>query len=168
MSALYLAAILARDLRAVRREVEAYPDDVDLWRTPEGITNPGGMLARHLAGNIRHFIGAVLGGGGYQRDRESEFGARDIPRAEILAELDRAVADVERVVPVLPDELLAANYPMPLGRMTVNTMDFLMHLSSHLGYHLGQIDYHRRIITRSGDTVNAAAIPELASARKLE
>ena len=168
MSAQYLAGILARDLRAVRREVEAYADEADLWRTPEGVTNSAGVLARHLAGNIRHFIGAVLGGGGFQRDRDGEFGQRDVPRADILAELDRAVADVERVVPVLPGEVLEAKFPMPLGKMTVNTLDFLMHLSSHLGYHLGQMDYHRRIVSRSADTVNAVAIPELVSARALE
>lgn len=165
MSPEYLAGILARDLRAVRREVEAYSEESDLWRTPDGVTNSAGVLARHLAGNIRHFIGAVLGGGGYQRDRDGEFGQRDVPRAEILVELDRAVADVERVVPVLPEEVLAANFPMPLGKTTVNTLDFLMHLSSHLAYHLGQMDYHRRIVSRSAETVNAAAIPELVSAR---
>lgn len=165
MSAQYVAAILARDLRAARREVEAYLDEADLWATPEGISNPAGALARHAAGNIRHFIGAGLGATGYVRNREDEFAGRGIPRGQILNELDQAIADVERVVPVLPEEILTATYPAVLGKVTVNTLDFMMHLSAHLAYHLGQIDYHRRMVTGEGTTVNTVAISEIASAR---
>jgi len=62
----FLARILVRDLNAVRRELEAYPDEQSVWALPPGVTNSGGTLAMHIAGNVQHFIGAVLGGSGYK------------------------------------------------------------------------------------------------------
>src|SRR3989442_9068567 len=97
-----IAAILRRDLGALRREIEAYADDRDLWRVAPGISNCAGTLALHLAGNIQFFIGAVLGGTGYVRDRDAEFARRDIPRAELLREIDAALAAVERGMGRLP------------------------------------------------------------------
>ena len=93
-----IAAIMSRDLRALRREIEAYGDERDLWRVAPGISNCGGTLALHLAGNIQFFVGTVLGGTGYVRDRPNEFGRRDVPRTELLRELDAALAAVERGV----------------------------------------------------------------------
>src|SRR5437764_673264 len=91
----WIAGILVRDLRALRREVEAFADERDLWRVPPGIGNSAGTLALHLAGNIRHYIGAVLGGTGYVRDRDAEFALRDVPRTDLLADIDAALVAVE-------------------------------------------------------------------------
>src|SRR5207249_2352822 len=82
-SASWVAGILARDLRALRREVEAYADERDLWRQAPGVVNPGGNLALHCAGNLQHFIGGVLGGSGYVRNRDAEFGQREVPRTDL-------------------------------------------------------------------------------------
>src|SRR6185503_9865240 len=92
-----VAAILARDLRTLRREVEAYPDEAQLWHTVPGISNPGGNLALHLCGNIQHYVGKHLGGTDYVRDRPAEFARRNVPRKEILAEISAA----ERAVSLL-------------------------------------------------------------------
>src|SRR5256885_16646439 len=101
-----IAAILSRDLRALRREIEAYGDERDLWRAAPGISNGGGTLALHLAGNIQFFVGTVLGGTGYVRDRAAEFGRRDVPRTELLREIDAALAaagaGLARVPPPAP------------------------------------------------------------------
>lgn len=161
----YLTGIMTRDLRAARREVEAYPDDATLWTAPPGTTNTGGSLARHMAGNLRHFFGAVLGSSGYVRDREEEFSQRPVAREVILGELDAAVTAVESVLPGLSEEALAAPFPIPLGGLRVNTQDFVIHLAVHLCYHLGQLDYHRRIVTGRSDTVSAQAMKELRSAQ---
>ncbi|HEX2719050.1 MAG TPA: hypothetical protein VHM67_15380, partial [Gemmatimonadaceae bacterium] len=82
--------ILTRELLALRRGIEAYPDDASVWRPMPGIANVGGTLALHIAGNLQHFIGAVLGGTGYVRDRDAEFARRDVSRDEILREIDAA------------------------------------------------------------------------------
>src|SRR2546425_8219768 len=81
----WVAGILARDLKALRREVEAYPEERDLWRTAPGVANPGGNLTLHCAGNLQHFIGGVLGGSGHVRGRDAEVGPRGVPRAALLA-----------------------------------------------------------------------------------
>jgi uncharacterized damage-inducible protein DinB len=156
-----LAAVLARDLRALRREVEAYTDERDLWRVVPGITNPGGTLALHLAGNLRHFIGTVLGGTGYVRDRAAEFARRDVPRAELLRQIDETVAVVARTLATLGDEALARPFPQAPGGASVTTETFLLHLATHLTYHLGQIDYHRRMLTGHAGQIRAVAVDEL-------
>jgi uncharacterized damage-inducible protein DinB len=157
--------MLLRDLRALRREVEAYPDDASVWAVPEGISNSCGTLVLHLVGNLRTFVGKVLGGDAYERDRPREFSARDLPRAELLRDLDATIAAVDRALPLVTEATLAAEYPMDIGTVRVNTQDFLVHLAVHLGYHLGQVDYHRRMVTRMPMTVGTVAPAEMATAR---
>lgn len=161
----YLAGVMARDLRAARREIEAFANEADLWRKLPGIPNAAGNLALHMAGNLRHFIGTVLGGGSYVRQRDAEFGSQDVPRAEITAALDAAAEEVERVLPGLDPDRLAAPFPLAVGGYTVATADFLVHLSAHLAYHLGQLDYLRRGLTGEGTSAGAQAMSELRSAR---
>jgi DinB family protein len=162
----YLVAAIVRDLKALGREVEAYPDDASLWRTPPGITNSGGTLALHLAGNVQHFFGAVLGGSGYVRDRNAEFSRRDVPRSEIAEQIQAAVAAVERYLPKVSDATMAADYPEQIAGHTIVTGEWLVHLVAHLGYHLGQVNYHRRLVTGKGETAGNMAVPELKTARK--
>ncbi len=159
-----IAGILARDLKALRREIEAYPDERQLWRTVPGLPNTGGTLALHLAGNLRHFIGARLGGDGYVRDRAAEFGRRDVPRAELL----REIAAAERALDALgklDDAAVAADFPDAIGGTRVANGDLLIHWAVHFAYHLGQIDYHRRVVTGRAEGVGAMAVKELATAR---
>ena len=156
-------AILQRELAAVRRSVEAYPDDASLWAMRAGLPNAGGSLVLHVAGNLQHFIGAVLGGTGYRRDRDAEFARRDVPRDELLAEIDRAADAIDRGLDPLADadEALARPYPERVAGREVATGDFLVHLAAHLAYHLGQLDYHRRVVTGTRDGVGALAPAEL-------
>ena len=156
-----IRSVLARDLRAVAREVDAYPDDEALWRTAPGITNSAGTLALHLAGNLQHFVGAVLGRTGYIRDREAEFATRDLTRAEVRGRIDAAAQSVDATLARLTKEQWAAEYPVPVGGRKVGTAAFLVHLATHLAYHLGQMDYHRRTLVPGADTVDAMSIAEL-------
>ena len=151
-----LRTILLRDLEGLRREIALYPDDDAPWRMLPGLPNSGGSLARHLAGNLRHYVGAQLGGTGYVRDREAEFGAGGLTRAALDAEVQRAIADVDRTLAALDPARLDEPYPLPFGDRRVGTRVFLLHLAVHLTYHLGQIDYHRRAVT--GDRAGASVI----------
>jgi hypothetical protein len=153
---------LVRDLGALRRELEAYPRESDLWVRPDGIANPGGALARHLTGNIRHFIGAQLGGTAYVRDRAAEFADRTTPRATLLAEVDAAIREADAALRALPVSRLAEPYPLEVGGVRLATDRFLTHLLTHFAYHLGQLDYHRRVVTGVAGGVGAQAIGELA------
>jgi hypothetical protein len=154
--------VLLRELAALRRSVESYPDDASVWRRPGHVPNAAGTLALHLAGNLQHYVGAVLGKTGYVRDRDAEFARRDVPRDALLAEIDAATAAVERGLGACDDEALEAPYPEPMAGRTVATSVFLIHLASHLAYHLGQIDYHRRTVTSGGGigAVAVAVLPE--------
>ncbi len=155
--------LLARELKAMRREVEAYPDDDAPWILLPGWTNSGGTLALHVAGNLQHYIGAVLGESGYVRDRDSEFTRRGIPRTELTAELDRAADAVGRTLDGLDPATLDHAYPLPVaGHSSVTTGGMLTHLLTHTAYHLGQIDYHRRAVTGEAGGVSAVALGELA------
>ena len=157
----WIALVMTRELKALRREVESYPDDAKLWESAPGITNPGGNLVLHLAGNIQYFVGAVLGGSGYKRYRDTEFGSRDLPKAELLREIDGAIAAVQTGMSKVNDADLKKPFPEAVGGVTPTTGAFLAHLAVHLGYHLGQVDYHRRIISREGKTVGALPVGDL-------
>ena len=148
--------VLVRELEGARREVGLFPDDDTLWRTPPGLPNSAGNLAVHLAGNIQHYIGAMLGQTGYTRDREGEFSTRTGARQSVMDELAKAVAVVRTTLPTLTAEQLAepaVDRELPsslsLGR-------FLLHLATHAAYHLGQIDYARRLVT--GDSTSAGVL----------
>lgn len=159
-----IGTMLLRELVTLRKEIEAYPTDADLWKTVPGIANSGGTLALHLTGNLQHFIGAVLGGSGYVRDRDAEFSTRGLSRAEVVDQVEQTTASLTRTFGSLTDAVLASRYPEPVARVRVNTGDFLVHLQSHLAYHLGQIDYHRRMITGTGALPGSLAPGKLISA----
>lgn len=161
----YLAAILTRELRALCREIRSFPNDDALWQTPAGVTNSAGTLALHLTGNIRHFIGAKLGGSGYQREREAEFSQRGLSREVLANQVEETIAVVEHHLPSLKRDLLREDFPEAVGGNKVGTEEFLLHLVAHLAYHLGQLDYHRRVVTGEPGRVGAVAVKELSTAR---
>ncbi len=157
----WITNVITRELKALRREVESYPNDADLWEILPGIANPGGNLALHLAGNLQYFVGQVLGKNGYVRNHDAEFGSRDIPRAELLTEIDNAIQAVETGMSSISEDDLAQPFPEKVGGVSSTTGAFLAHFATHLAYHLGQVDYHRRILTGEGKTVKAMALTEL-------
>ena len=159
-----IRTLLLRELRTLRRQVDAYPTAEQLWMVPAGAPNSAGTLVLHLAGNLQHFIGAHLGHTGYVRQRDLEFSRRDVPRSELLAEIAAAERAITAGLAHLTDETIeAAYFPEPLAGTSVTTSEFLIHLAVHLGYHLGQVDYHRRIVTGDGTSLNALSVRELPS-----
>ena len=161
MTIAILRTLFRRELGAVRREVEAYPDDESLWKPVAGIPNVGGTLVLHLAGNLQHFFGAILARDGYARDRDAEFARRNASRAELLRGLDDALASVEKTLNQMDDLDLQLPYPEPIAKRKVNTGMWLSHLAVHLGYHLGQLDYHRRAATKDERGIDAVSVREL-------
>jgi len=76
--------LFGRDLRRLFREIEAFDNEAALWQTGGDVKNSAGNLCLHLCGNLQTYIGAVLGGTGYVRDRDAEFSLKDIPREKLL------------------------------------------------------------------------------------
>jgi hypothetical protein len=151
------ALSLVRELEGFKRELALFPDDQSVWKTAPGITNSAGNLALHLAGNLQYFIGSLLGGTGYVRNRDAEFGRTSGSRADIYAELDAAIAVIRTVLPGVSDERLNQDFPEAVMGLKFRTGTFLLHLCSHAGFHLGQASYLRRIVT--GDATSSGPIP---------
>jgi hypothetical protein len=157
MSTADVSRLINRELASLRDELLAYPDEAAMWQLPGGLPNSAGNLALHLVGNLRFFIGTQLGATGYVRDREAEFAKRNVPRAEIVRSIEVAADEVTRTLATLDPAQLDKPFPVEVGGHRIQTGLFLQHLASHLAYHLGQVDYHRRVVT--GNAVSAGAMP---------
>lgn len=141
-----LKAFFSRDLAKLKAEIELYPSEDLLWHVEKGISNSAGNLCLHLMGNLNFFIGATLGQTGYVRDRPLEFSQKNVPRATLIAQIEAATIMVNDTLSRLSAEDLQKEYPVVVFEQKMTTEFFLVHLTTHLTYHLGQINYHRRLL----------------------
>ncbi len=141
------AAIYIRDLIKLKEELSLYKNESDIWLLKGDVKNSAGTLTLHLIGNLKHFIGAQLGNTGFIREREKEFSDRNISKEKMLKEIDEVIATLNKVFPTIKESDLEKEYPIEfLGeKRTVGYI--LLVISTHLNYHLGQINYHRRGLT---------------------
>jgi uncharacterized damage-inducible protein DinB len=151
-----VAVLLERELEGFQREIRLFPDDETLWATRPGVANSAGNLALHVAGNLRHFVGSILGDIPYKRDREAEFARRTGTREDVVAELANAAAVVREVLPRVPPSRLDDRFEGASTPRAVTTRRFLMHLCTHAAFHVGQAGYLRRILT--GDTTSSDSV----------
>lgn len=141
-----LQSLFKRDLNKLRTEIDSYQDEVNIWKTDKNISNSAGNLCLHLIGNLNHYIGMMLGNSGYIRNRELEFSLKDISRTKLIQQIDKTIETVALTLEKLSAEDLQKEYPeQPLG-YSMTTEYFLIHLFGHLSYHLGQVNYHRRLL----------------------
>ena len=150
MLASELAALFARDIARLIQELQAFPDTASVWKTAPGVTNAAGTLALHLEGNLREYIGRQLGQIAFMRDRPLEFSARGVERDDLIARLEAVNAQIPSVISKLSAAQLDAIYPENVIGKPITTRQFLIHLEAHLNYHLGQVDYLRRVVTGRG------------------
>ncbi|MBK7804649.1 MAG: DinB family protein [Chloracidobacterium sp.] len=141
-----LAQIFERDLGKLQAEVRQYSNEKDLWKKKGEISNSAGNLTLHLVGNLKHFIGAVLGGIDNVRDRDLEFADVDVSRDVLLAAIDETALAVNDTLSKLTPADLEKQYPINVFGHPMTTEFFVVHLATHLDYHLGQINYHRRLM----------------------
>ena len=156
-----LRRLYLREIATLERELDLYPDEASLWQQLPGLPNSGGTLLLHLAGSLQHFFGATLGGTGYVRDRAAEFAKRDLPRNELERELSSARQGVLAGFANLTEQHLTQTFPVVFADEAFSTRLTLLQFSSHLAYHLGQIDYHRRAVTGDRTSANAIAASHL-------
>ena len=150
MLATELAALYTRDLTRLIQELRAFPDTASIWKTAPGVTNAAGTLALHLEGGLRHFIGWRLGQIAYKRDRPLEFSARGVERDEIIARLEALRESIPNVIAALTDAQLDTIDPDNGADTPMTVRQWLIHLYGHLNYHVGQVDYLRRVATGKG------------------
>jgi hypothetical protein len=142
-----LSALFLRDLSKLEVEINLYPHETSLWHIAGDIKNPGGTLCLHLCGNLQHYVGAVLGRTAYIRHRETEFTTRNTPRQKLIDEINITTEAIRSTFSTLDDSILTKEYPEQVFGHPMTTSFFLVHLLSHLNYHLGQVNYHRRLIS---------------------
>jgi len=141
-----LQSLYTRDLNKLKLEIESYQNEESIWKTDKSISNSAGNLCLHLVGNLNHFIGAQLGNSGYIRNRELEFSLKNVPRAKLIEKVEDTLKAVTSTLDTLSSEDLKKDYPLEALGYTMTTEYFLIHLFGHLSYHLGQINYHRRLL----------------------
>lgn len=144
-----LLEIFERDLNKLKDEISLYKDENSLWIIKKEISNSAGNLCLHLIGNLNHFIGVALGNSVYVRNRDNEFSAKNIPRAELVSEIKKTIETVSNVLQKFSEEDFEKDFPLEKHGKVEKTDFMLLHLISHFNYHLGQINYHRRLTMES-------------------
>lgn len=147
-----LRQLFARDLNQLQQEIELYEAEPLIWHVEKGIANSAGNLCLHLVGNLTTYISAELGGVPYARDRDAEFSLKGIARAELIRQITKTRDEVDQALSHLPASALPAEYPLQVLEARTTTEYLLIHLATHLTYHLGQVNYHRRLLDASGNS----------------
>ncbi len=153
-----IGLLFSRELSSLKNEIELFPDDQMLWDVLPGITNSAGNLALHVCGNLEHFIGAVLGNTGYIRNRDSEFNTKSGSRTEMIRTVEETDEVIQSVLPNLSESIITEKYPEAVGGVELPCGRFLIHLTNHLSFHLGQVGYLRRILTKNNQSSGAISI----------
>jgi hypothetical protein len=143
-----LQFLFEKGLIQLKAELGSYSHEGNIWKIEDGITNSAGVLTKHLLGNLNHFIGAVIGNTGYIRDRDREFASDPISREELLLQIDKLIVTLQQSFDSLEASLLNQQYPVQVFGHPMTYRYFLFHLLGHFNYHLGQINYHRRLLER--------------------
>jgi uncharacterized damage-inducible protein DinB len=141
-----LIQIFERDLEKLKTEITSYKNESKMWKVSGEISNSAGNLCLHLCGNLQHFIGTTLGNLGYKRNRDAEFNRKNVPVDELIKEIDKTLEIVTETLKNFEEEKLIEIYPINVFGKEMTTGFFLAHLTTHLNYHLGQINYHRRLL----------------------
>ncbi len=143
-----LITLFERDLKKVKTEIELYTSEKNLWLIDQEITNSAGNLCLHLIGNLNAYIGVGLAKTSYIRKRELEFSLKNIPRVELLNQLENTIKVVDDGLNNLTENQLNTDFPLVIWDQPTETGYTLLHLLTHLNYHLGQINYHRRLLDK--------------------
>ena len=141
-----LQQLYKKDLTRLKTEIASYSKEENLWIVSGAISNTAGNLCLHLIGNLNAFIGNQIGETGYVRDRTFEFSGKDVPREELMRQIDDTITVVQNSLARVDENLLQSDYPLVVFKEKMTYEFFLIHLASHLAYHLGQINYHRRLL----------------------
>jgi len=143
-----LKSLFRRDLEKLKKEIESFKSEDAIWAKGEDIPNSAGNLCLHLCGNLSHFIGAQFGETRYIRNRDLEFSDSGVARAELVSKINETIVAVEQGLGKITEEQLAQTYPIKVFADDNTTEWMLIHLTTHLSYHLGQVNYHRRLLDK--------------------
>lgn len=141
-----LKTLFQRDLKKLKQEIESYQDEKKIWITDKSIANSAGNLCLHLIGNLNTYIGAEFGKIAYIRNRNLEFSQKNVPRTDLIKKIDETIIVVINSLDNIKNDQLSEEYPILVFEEKTSIEYFLVHLATHLSYHLGQVNYHRRLL----------------------
>ena len=141
-----LANFYERDIRKLIEEVNLFKIEENLWKTEGSVKNSCGNLVLHIIGGLNYLVGATLAQSGYVRDREHEFLRKGVERQVLVAQLEELIPMINKTVTALTEEDMGAEYPIFFDKPKTSISYVLVQLSLHLNYHLGQVNYLRRIL----------------------
>lgn len=118
----------------------------EVWWRPNAQSNSAGNLILHLCGNMRQWVIHGVGGAEDVRQRKTEFAEQGpIPKAELLAQLEATLAEVDAVLQRVPAEALAQ--PREIQGFDQTVLSAIFHVVEHFSYHTGQIIYLTKMRT---------------------
>ena len=141
-----LSAFYERDIEKLIDELNLFRDENNIWKIGGSVKNSSGNLVLHILGNLNHFIGATLAGTGYVRNRDHEFIQTGVERTELIDRLEQTATLVKETIEALTPDQLEKEFPYEINQVKTSTRNMLLHFLLHLNYHLGQVNYLRRII----------------------
>lgn len=141
----YLANLYERELTKLRDEINNFKDEANIWRAAPGITNTAGTLVLHIIGNLNFTIGTQIGGTGYVRNREQEFSLRDVPREKLVADIESTIEVIKTSLTGISQAKLDETYILQMAGQH-STAWYMTFFYGHFTYHLGQVNYLRRIL----------------------
>ena len=116
-----LQELFIRDLERLESELTMISGE-HLWKTAPGVVNI--------------------------RNREKEFTETGISADKLINDINETSDMIVHVLSGLTNEELNESYPLDIP-MDYTIHKFLLHLYGHLSYHLGQVNYLRRILSEN-------------------
>ncbi|PZP49337.1 MAG: DinB superfamily protein [Pseudopedobacter saltans] len=142
-----LRKLFDRDLHKLKEEIELYQNEDRIWYIEKNIANSGGNLCLHLVGNLKTYIGLHIGNFAYTRQRDLEFSLKNVPRTELIQHIQETIEIVDKSLSQLDESRLKEDFPIEVFSGKTTTIEYMLtHLATHLSYHLGQVNYHRRLL----------------------
>ena len=141
-----IASLYERDISKLMEEINSFKNEETLWKTCGTIKNSAGNLALHIIGGLNYLIGAILSNTGYIRNRDQEFTNKGISRTVITEQLQQLVIMINKSVAQLTPGQMMSPYPIFFDKENATISYVLTQLLLHLNYHLGQINYLRRVL----------------------
>lgn len=141
-----ITSLYLTQLDALSKEITLYKNEENIWKLAGTLSNTPGNLCLHICGNLKHFIGSMIGNTGYVRNRDKEFSDKNVSRNELLDLIEETKKDVSDSLGRLKDEDFHKIYTDKKFGENPTYAFIFSRLISHLSYHLGQINYHRRIL----------------------
>lgn len=141
-----LANFFERDLRKLADEIKMFKNEENLWKTHGSITNSSGNLALHIIGGLNFHVGYRLAQTGYVRNRDQEFSKKNVPKQDIVADLETLIVMVKSTLNNLSDDDMKKDFPAMFDGASNSMSYVLVTLLAHLNYHLGQVNYLRRTL----------------------